>query len=82
MMRARQISGKTSAVLLRFQNNKIWQDAQHQYMDIVQLVGQQPAPHVVGAIAATVHTPPTPRPTPCRGAALAAEVAVVGPAEV
>jgi hypothetical protein len=53
-------------------------------MDIVQLVGQQPAQHVVAAIAATVHmhTLPTPHPTPCRGAALAAEALGAGPAEV
>jgi hypothetical protein len=39
---------------------KTWQDVQHQYMDIAQLAEQRPAPHVVAATAATVHTHPRP----------------------
>jgi len=31
----------------------LWRAAQHQYKAIAQRVGQRPAPHVVGATAAT-----------------------------
>ena len=52
-------------------------------MDIAQLVEQQPAQHVMAAIAATVHIHHhTPRLTPYREAARAAGAAGAGPAEV
>jgi hypothetical protein len=49
-------------------------------MVIAQRVRQRPAPHVVAAIAALVHTPtrPTPRPTRRREAARVAETAGAG----
>jgi hypothetical protein len=60
-----------------------WLDAQHQYTDIAQRVGQRHAPHAVAALAATGHIRPTPHPTPRPGAAGAAGAAgavSVGPA--
>lgn len=55
---------------------QIWQDAQHQDMDIAQRAAQQPVQHVVAAtMAATIHTHPTPHPTSHREAAGACEAA-------
>ena len=49
-------------------------------MDIAQLAEQQPAPCVVAAIAATIHTHT--HPTLHRGAARAVGASGAGPAEV
>lgn len=58
----------------------IWQDAQHQDMDIARRAGQRPVPHAVAGTAATVVTGRT-RPIPRQEVVQAAGVAVAETAE-